>query len=177
MEIGGGGEGGQSHQFCAPRPAGTARQKRRRRDRGAKFCQFTVYHDGDAYYDCIFRNFPFRSASNSPQLQVWVVGQGTTLPTRTSQRSRRNPLFLFACPSRIREGAAQADTRFPCFDKFKGACRPEGSSEAHLLPHRYRGITSNRPENQPWKAMSICFAACPEKARRLQVHYGLQEVR
>lgn len=118
-----------------------------------------------------------RSASNLPQLQVWVAGQGTTSSnTHLPEGQRESTLSLrLSIPHSRRSYAGGHLT--PCFDKSKGACRPEGSSEAHLLPHRYRGITSNRPENQPWKAMSICFAACPEKARRLQVRYGLQEAR
>jgi hypothetical protein len=68
-----------------------------------------VYHDRDAYYDLYLGTFPPVRRLIRPNCRSgWVRAQ--ILPTRTSQRSRGNPLFLSVCPSRIREGAAQADT-------------------------------------------------------------------
>src|ERR1700679_3247883 len=109
-----------------------------------------VYHDRDAYYDLYLGTFPpVRRLICLNCRSGWRV-RAQTLPTRESTLSLR-----MSIPHSRRSCAGGHLT--PCFDKLKGACRPEGSSETHLLPHRYRGITSNRPENQPWKAMSICF--------------------
>ena len=92
-----------------------------------------------------------------------MAGQGTNSSnTHLPEERRESTLSLCMSIPHSRRSCAGGHLT-PCFDKLKGAWRPEGSSEAHLLPHRYRGVTSNRPENQPWKAMSICFAAAPKK--------------
>ena len=63
----------------------------------------------DAYYDLYLGTFPsVRRLICLNCRSGWRVRAQTL---RTSQRSKRNSLFLCACPSCIREGAAQADTR------------------------------------------------------------------
>ncbi|XTI92881.1 hypothetical protein V2W45_833057 [Cenococcum geophilum] len=74
-----------------------------------------VYHDRDAYYDLYLGTFPSarRLICLNCRSGWWVRAQ--TLPTRTSQRSRGNPLFLSACPWSCAGGHLTS-----CFDKLKG---------------------------------------------------------
>lgn len=114
-----------------------------------------VYHDRDAYYDLYLGTFPsVRRLICLNCRSGWRV-RAQTLPIRTLPEEQKEFTlsFCISIPHSRRSCAGGHST--PCFDKLKGACRPEGSSEAHLLPHRYRGVTSNRPENQPCRLVSL----------------------